>query len=63
MRNFKGKATFLYPLCHRGRHNPKQARPFAEMYAKVLKTKLIDSFHMSDADVAAHIRSRFSKQA
>ena len=63
LQGFKsGKVKFLWPLAYRGKHAPKgQALKVAEMFARVLKTKPIDSFLMDDAAVAAQIMACFPR--
>jgi len=58
MEGFKGKVTLLWPFNNRGKPDPRQKGWNAKAvagFAKALRTKAIDSFQMSDADVAEYI--------
>ena len=58
MKGFKGKAVLLWPYHAKGKHDPAgkwAGAKCAEAYAKALKTKPIDSYTMTDGDVAAKI--------
>merc|ERR1712032_1575260 len=55
MEGFKGKVTLLWPFNNRGKHDPQHKTTLARtagVFAKALKTKPIDSFQLSDDDVA-----------
>jgi hypothetical protein len=58
MQGFKGKATLLWPLHNKGKHDPRESTAtfkFGQNIAKVVNTKLVDSFPMGDQEVAAEI--------
>ncbi|CAE7031595.1 unnamed protein product [Symbiodinium natans] len=59
VKGFKGKVLFLWPYHTKGRHDPPKkvtaCSKFADAYAKAVKTKPVDSYLMTDADVAARI--------
>ena len=60
LKGMKGKVTFLWPMCSKGRHDPKgRISPWTlrmgELYARLLKSKPIDSYLLKDNDVATLI--------
>ena len=62
---FKGKVTFLWPFHCNGRHDPtmkrnKWAIHMTNAVAKVLKTTAIDSYLLTESDVAQHIKTAFA---
>eukprot|EP00928_Gymnodinium_smaydae_P004270 TRINITY_DN11473_c0_g1_i1.p1 TRINITY_DN11473_c0_g1~~TRINITY_DN11473_c0_g1_i1.p1 ORF type:complete len:1078 (+),score=154.72 TRINITY_DN11473_c0_g1_i1:45-3278(+) len=62
MQGFKGKVVLLWPYQTSGKHDPKMkgfGLTMANGVAKMFKTKPIDSYMMSDDDVADKIRSCF----
>jgi len=64
MAGWKGKATFLWPFQNKGRHDPRGKSSWGakmgNMFAKAVKTEAIDSYHLTEADVAKHIAAGFS---
>merc|ERR1712070_989508 len=64
LNGFKGKVVFLWPFSCKGRHDPKGRNTWgtrmAEYFAKPLKAKPIDSYLLTDADVAKHISGCFA---
>lgn len=63
MQGFKGKAKLLWPFNSRAKPDPQQKGVNAKAagyFAKALKTTPIDSFQLSDDDVAGHIAAGFA---
>ena len=63
MDGFKGKATLLWPYNKQGKHDPQHKNVWMVKVAagigKALKTTPVDSYLMTDDDVASHIESCF----
>jgi len=63
MNGFKGKVLLLWPFHQKGRHDAAKksaAAKIAQMYGKAFKTQPVDSFVMSEDDVAEKIAGCFS---
>jgi len=63
MNGFKGKVVLLWPFHAKGKHDATKksaAAKIAQMYGKALKTQPIDSFVMSEDDLAGTIAGSFS---
>ncbi|KAK3246993.1 hypothetical protein CYMTET_43498 [Cymbomonas tetramitiformis] len=61
MKGFKGNVDFLWPMCSKGRHDPQGrsgVTKMADMFARVVKTKAVDSYLMGDEELAELIASR-----
>ncbi|CAE7216005.1 KIF18A [Symbiodinium necroappetens] len=59
VKGFKGNVLFLWPYHTKGRHDPPKrvttCSKVADVYAKAVKTKPVDSYLMTDADIASRI--------
>ena len=59
VKGFKGKVLFLWPYHTKGKHDPPKrvttCSKVAELYAKAVKTKPVDSYLLTDADIATRI--------
>ena len=59
VKGFKGNVLFLWPYHTKGRHDPPKrvttCSKVADVYAKAVKTKPVDSYLMTDADIASGI--------
>eukprot|EP00931_Biecheleriopsis_adriatica_P076619 TRINITY_DN5030_c0_g1_i1.p1 TRINITY_DN5030_c0_g1~~TRINITY_DN5030_c0_g1_i1.p1 ORF type:complete len:941 (-),score=164.95 TRINITY_DN5030_c0_g1_i1:37-2655(-) len=63
IKGFKGKVVFLWPCHMKGKHDPGgkyTGAKLAQNYAKMLKTKYVDSFLFGSEEVSDRILAAFS---